>query len=107
MSGDKAIEVLVLDDHPVVTEGLRSLLERQPDLEVVAEALTLDQALEIRVEPDVVVADLVLGEHRGAEVVSALRARFPTAAVLVLTMVDEPAAVRSALSAGARGYLLK
>src|SRR5205807_5712659 len=49
----------------------------------------------------------VLGEHRGAEVVTALQARFEAAAVLVLTMVDDPVEVRSVLSAGARGYLLK
>jgi two-component system response regulator NreC len=102
-----AISVLVLDDHPIVTEGLRVLLDQQPDLAVVGVALSLDQALANPEKPDVVVADLVLGENRGAEVVSALRSRFERAAVLVLTMVDDLGEVKNVLRAGARGYLLK
>jgi two-component system, NarL family, response regulator NreC len=58
-------------------------------------------------EPDVVICDLVLPDGRGAEVVLAARERFPDAAVMVLTMVDDPADVQQAFAAGARGYLLK
>jgi DNA-binding NarL/FixJ family response regulator len=101
------IGVLVLDDHPIVIEGLRVLLDQQPDLTVVGTALSLDQALANPEKPDVVVADLVLGENRGAEVVSALRSHFDQAAVLVLTMVDDLSEVKNVLRAGARGYLLK
>jgi DNA-binding NarL/FixJ family response regulator len=102
-----AVTVVVLDDHPVVTVGLRVLLDRQPDLTVVGEAISLEEARALTADPDVIVADLVLGEDRGAEVVTTLRARFANAAVLVLTMVDDLDEVRSVLSAGARGYLLK
>jgi DNA-binding NarL/FixJ family response regulator len=103
------VRVLVLDDHRIVIEGLRLLLEGEPDIRVVGEACTLGDALASQVDPDpdVIVADLVLGPARGGDVVTALRARFPAAAVLVLTMVDDHMVVRSAFSAGARGYLPK
>lgn len=100
---------MILDNHRIVLEGLRLLLERQPDIRVIGEARSLDDALalELDPDPDVILADLVLGAAQAAEVVTALRARFPAAAVLALTMVDDPAAVRAVLSAGARGYLPK
>jgi len=101
------IRVLLLDDHPVVTEGLQLLLERQRDLEVVESVATLEQALATNATPDVVVTDLVLGSSRGPDVVRALTARFSSARVLVLTMVDEPAEIRAALSAGAHGFMVK
>ncbi|HVL05513.1 MAG TPA: response regulator transcription factor [Acidimicrobiales bacterium] len=103
------VRVVILDNHRIVLEGLRLLLERQPDIRVIGEARSLDDALalEIDADPDVVVADLALGAAQAAEVVTALRARFPAAAVLALTMVDDPAVVRAVLSAGARGYLPK
>ena len=107
--GAGPVQVLVMDDHRMVLEGLRLLLEGQPDMQVVAEARSLDDALasEIDPDPDVILADLVDGPSHGADVVAALRARFPAAAVLVLSMVDDYAVVRSVLSAGARGYLPK
>ena len=97
----------MIDDHAVVREGLRLLFEREEDLEVVAEASSLADAVECEVEPEVVVADLVLGDRRGAEMVGALSERYPDAALLVLTMVGDPDEVEAALSAGANGYLLK
>jgi DNA-binding NarL/FixJ family response regulator len=110
MNGSGApVRVLIMDDHQIVMEGLRLLLEGQPDMRVVGEASSLDAAVapEIEVDPDVILADLVLGPGNGAEVVAALRGRFPAAAVLVLTMLDDLQVVRSVLSAGARGYLPK
>lgn len=101
------IEVLLMDDHVVVREGLRALLERQDDIHVLAEASSVAEAVGLEVEPDVVVADLVLPDDRGAEVVRRLNERHPNAAILVLTMVDNPTDVQLCLAAGARGYLLK
>lgn len=103
------VRVLVIDDHRMVLEGLRLLLDGQPDMRVAGEARSLDAALamEIDPEPEVILADLVLGPAHGADVVTALRERFPAAAVLVLTMVDDSLVVKSVLSAGARGYLPK
>ena len=107
--GGARVGVLVLDDHQIVIEGLRLLLERQPDIRVAGEAHSLDAALASAIDPgpDVILADLVLGEAHGAELMTALRNRFPAAAVLVLTMADDLAVVKSVLSAGAQGYLPK
>lgn len=98
-----------MDDHQIVIDGVRLLLDAQPDMRVVGEARSLDAALALAIDadPDVILADLVLGPTNGADVVAALRARFPAAAVLVLTMADDSVVVRSVLAAGARGYLPK
>jgi two-component system response regulator NreC len=101
------IDVLLMDDHVVVREGLRALLERHDDIHVLAEASSVGEAIALDVEPDVVVADLVLPDDRGAEVVRRLKERHADAAILVLTMVDNPTDVQLCLAAGAHGYLLK
>ena len=107
--GGALVRVLIMDDHRIVIDGLRLLLDGQPDMRVVGEARTLDAALALAIdpEPDVILADLVLGPAHGADVVTALRDRFPAAAVLVLSMVDDWVVVKRVLSAGARGYLPK
>ncbi len=104
---DEPISVLLMDDHVVVREGLRALLERQDDIDVLAEAGSVGEAVGLDVAPDVVVADLVLPDDRGADVVRRLNDRYPDASILVLTMVDNPTDVQLCLAAGARGYLLK
>lgn len=104
---ERPIQVMLMDDHNVVREGLRALLERQTDIRVVAEAGTVAEAEAAEAEPDVVVADLVLPDERGAEVVRRLRERYPRSAILVLTMVDNPTDVQLCLAAGAKGYLMK
>ena len=101
------IAVLLMDDHVVVREGLRALLERQDDIDVLAEASTVAEAVAADVDPDVIVADLMLPDERGVEVVRRLKQRHDRAAILVLTMVDNPTDVQQCLAAGARGYLLK
>jgi two-component system response regulator NreC len=101
------IGVLLMDDHVIVREGLRALLERQEGIAVVGEAGSVGDAVALDVRADVVVADLVLPDERGAEVVRRLKERHPDAAILVLTMVDNPTDVQMCLAAGARGYLLK
>jgi len=104
---DGKIQVLLMDDHVVVREGLRALLERQDDIGVMAEASSVAEAVALDVDPDVVVADLMLPDERGVEVVRRLKERYQKAAILVLTMVDNPTDVQQCLAAGARGYLLK
>jgi two-component system response regulator NreC len=103
------VRILVVDDHRMVGEGLRLLLDGQPGLRVVGEARNLETVLESGIDPgpDVIVAELVLGPAHGAELVAALQARFPAAAVLVLTMVEDGVVAKNVLSAGARGYLPK
>lgn len=108
MSG-APVRILIVDDHRIVIAGLRLFLEAQPDLRVVGEARTLDEAHAVAIDPDpdVILADLVLGPADGAGVVTGLRDRFPGAAVLVLTMTEDWMVVKSVLSAGAKGYLPK
>ncbi len=106
-TGDQ-IGLLLLDDHALMREGLRVLLEREPDMEIVAESSSLADALAVDVMPDVIVADLILPDARGADVVARLTERFAgRPAILVLTMVDNPSDVQLVFAAGARGYLLK
>jgi DNA-binding NarL/FixJ family response regulator len=104
---DDGIRLMLVDDHVMMREGLRSLLERQPDLQVIAEASSVASALASEADPDVIVCDLVMPDGRGAEVVARIHERFPEAALLVLTMVDNPADVHLCFAAGARGYMLK
>ena len=101
------MNIVLIDDHVVVREGLRALLEAVPDITVVAEAGSLAGALELSCEPDVIVTDLILGDATGPELVEALRAWQPAARILALTMIDTPAVVAAVLAAGAHGYLTK
>jgi two-component system response regulator NreC len=104
-----AIRVLIADDHAVLRAGLRMLLGAHHDMDVVGEAADgLDVAKQARVlRPDVVLLDLSMpGPHSGSVIRSVLRA-CPTTRVLILTMHDDTAYLRSALSAGAAGYLVK
>lgn len=101
------MRILLVDDHAVVREGLRLVLERDLNMEALDEAATLDAALALQTDPDVIVADLMLPGAQGPQVVAQLRKRFPSSRILVLTMLDAPTDVRLALSAGANGYLVK
>jgi DNA-binding NarL/FixJ family response regulator len=103
------VRVLLVDDHEIVRQGLRAVLETHSDLDVVGEAGTAEDAVR-RVgfdEPDVVVMDVRLPDTSGVEACREIRSRFPGVAVLMLTSyADEHALTASAL-AGASGYVLK
>lgn len=103
------IRVLIVDDHAVVRQGLRALLESRPELVVVGEAAdgqdALEQARALR--PDVVLLDLLLPDLSGAEVTERLRAAGLPCKVLILTSSLEDRLVTAAVRAGADGYLLK
>ncbi|MDX3574909.1 response regulator transcription factor, partial [Streptomyces sp. ID05-47C] len=104
------IRILVCDDHAVVRAGLLALLGSAPDIEVVGEAGSGEEALALarRLRPDVVLMDLQLGEGiDGVETTRRLRAETPAPHVLVLTTYDTDADVTRAVEAGATGYLLK
>jgi DNA-binding NarL/FixJ family response regulator len=100
------IRVLVVDDHPIVRQGLVTVLSDEADLEVVGEAGSGHDALArvLRVRPDVVLLDLELGDVDGVDLIAQLSA---DAAVLVFTAYDTDERVLGAIRAGARGYLLK
>jgi two-component system NarL family response regulator len=103
------IRVLTVDDHLVVRIGLRAIIDGEPDMQVVAEAADGPAALIAHAEhrPDVTLLDLRLPGMSGPEVITALRARDPQAAVIVLTSFDGDEDIYRAVRAGARGYLLK
>jgi DNA-binding NarL/FixJ family response regulator len=103
------IRVILADDHPVLRQGLRSLLERETDLSIVGEAgdgrEALDQIAHLR--PDVAVLDLMMPGLGGLEVVRQVRAHHPSTHVVVLSMYANESYVAEALQAGAGGYVLK
>lgn len=107
--GSHSIAVLLVDDHTVVRKGIRRLLEDDERIRVVAEASNGRDALELaqRLKPDVAIVDVGLPLLNGIELTRQLKAVCERTAVLVLSMHADPAYVRRALQAGARGYLLK
>ena len=104
-----ATRVLIADDHPVLRSGLRVLLGADPDLEVVGEAGTGEEALRLAEElrPDVVLLDIGMPGESGIETVRRLKAKLPGLAVLFLTMHEEEGMLLEALGAGGDGYLIK
>jgi two-component system, NarL family, response regulator NreC len=102
-----ARRVFILDDHTVVRAGVRLLLDDEPDLVVVGEAATIAELVARPPAYDVVVADLILPDASGEQVVAAIRAHAPGANVLILSMVDDVNAAALALRGGAVGYLTK
>lgn len=100
---------MITDDHKVVRRGLRGFLELDPGLEVVGEASNGEEALRLarRLEPDVVLMDLLMPVMDGIEATREIRRELPEVEVLALTSVLEDASVTGAIKAGAIGYLLK
>lgn len=105
----EAVRLLLVDDHELVRAGLRTFLGLQPDIEVVGEAASGEQALALvpRLLPDIVLLDLVLPGLSGLEVVRRLRAAHPEVKVIVLTSYAGEESVLPAVRAGVAGYLLK
>jgi len=103
------IRVVIVDDHEIVRQGLRTLLEPEPDLEVVGEAATGSEALSTcgRLHPDVVLLDLRLPDLDGVEVCRMLRERDTGVHVLALTTFDDPDLVDRCIQAGVSGYVVK
>ncbi len=103
------IRIMLAEDHAVVREGTRNLLELEPDFEVVGEAATGVEAIEVagRVHPDVAIVDIGMPEMNGIEATRQIKARWPDINVLVLTAYDDDEYVFAFVEAGAAGYLLK
>ncbi len=103
------IRLVIVDDHPVVRDGLRGMLESQPDFEVVGEASDGEEAVRItnKVKPEIVLMDLRMPEMDGVTALREIKASNPQVQVLVLTTYDSDADILPAIEAGASGYLLK
>ena len=103
------IRVLIADDHAMVREGTRQILEREADLTVVAEAADGEEAVQLAdtFRPDVAIIDIAMPKLNGIEATRQIKALFPAMAVMILTAYDVDEFVYSFLDAGAAGYLLK
>jgi len=103
------IKILIADDHAVVREGTRQILEQEPDLDVVAEAADGEEAVRLAgsSKPDVAIIDIAMPKVDGIEATKQIKALHPAVAVLILSAYDDDQFVFSLLEAGAAGYLLK
>jgi DNA-binding NarL/FixJ family response regulator len=103
------IRILIVDDHPLVRESLKKIIQGEPDLVVCGEAEDREQALEIvrAAGPRLAIVDLTLKSSHGLELIKDLRERFPEVQSLVLSMHDEMIHAERAIRAGARGYITK
>lgn len=106
---DANIRVLIADDHPVVRSGLAMIIQYATGVEVVAEASTGTEAMQLfnQYQPDVVLMDLKMPEMGGVDAICAIRQTHPLARIIVLTTYDGDEDIYRGLQAGARGYLLK
>jgi len=105
----EVITVVLADDHEIVREGVRMVLDAEPDIEIVAEASTAEDASRYVLghKPSVLVLDLNMPGKPSLEVIPAIHERSPNTAVVVLTMQNEPVFARKAMQAGAKGYVIK
>jgi DNA-binding NarL/FixJ family response regulator len=104
-----AIRVLLADDHALVRQGFRRILEDEPDIQVVGEAGGGAEAIELdeKLAPDVVVLDMAMPEINGLHAAIDILRRAPQRPILILSMFEDLSYVRNALAAGVRGYILK
>jgi DNA-binding NarL/FixJ family response regulator len=104
-----AIRILSVDDHPFLREGIAAIIENQPDMILVSQARTAAEAIQNHRDfrPDVTLMDLRLPDLNGIDAMVTIRAETPEARIIILTTFAGDAEIKSALDAGARGYLLK
>ena len=104
-----AIKVLIVDDHKLVREGLKAVFDQGDEVQVVGEAGSGDEALELvdKVKPDVVLMDISMPGMNGIQATKLIRERHPDAKIVMLTMLDQEGYVYEAVKAGATGYMLK
>ena len=103
------IRILAVDDHPLLRGGIAALIAAQPDMQLVAEASSGEEAVQQfrRHRPDITLMDLQMKGMSGIEAIIAIHAEFPAAKIIVLTNLEGDALAQRALKAGAQGYLLK
>ena len=103
------VTVMIVDDHPLVRSGFRFVAEARPEIELVGEAATAEEAIDVAraVRPDVIVMDIGLGSRSGIDAARTIRAARPATRVLFVTMHDDETTVLNALRSGGSGYVLK
>jgi NarL family two-component system response regulator LiaR len=103
------IKVLIADDHALLREAMRNLLDRQEDIEIVGEASDGEEAVKLssRLKPDIAIMDIVMPKMNGLEASREIKKVSPGTAIIILTAYDDPQYVLGLLEAGAAGYLLK
>ena len=108
IEADKA-RIVIVDDHPIVRQGLADLINEQKDLEVCAQAADAEEAMQLvkEFEPDLAVVDITLKNTSGLELIKDINAGYPKVLVLTLSMHDELVYSERALRAGAKGYIMK
>jgi DNA-binding NarL/FixJ family response regulator len=109
MTTDHSIRVLSVDDHPLLSEGIATIINSQPDMELVATASTGREGIlkHREIKPDITLMDLRLPDLSGVDVMLAIRSEFADARIILLTMFAGDVDIQRALQAGAQGYLLK
>lgn len=108
-AAERPRKVFIVDDHPIVRQGLGQLIDHEPDLKVCGEASGVQEARAVlsREQPDVVIVDLSLRDSDGLELIKDIRSKYRDLPVLVLSMHDESIYAERLLSAGANGYIMK